>query len=140
MKRRFRLRPCPTCQSRPNDANSSRHWKDQHHETACFDGFGFELAGHGGRVGAVLWRRLWRYDRGIQRDYRDNGSSRSYGAYRGNGWTQDRYQTNRWDDRSDYHSNYRSHNNDGALVGLGIGLFALGVLAASSQHHDYHGR
>jgi hypothetical protein len=70
------------------------------------------------------------YDRGFQRDYRDN----SYRGYDRDRDSWDRYQGGRWDDRDDY----RRRNNDGALVGLGIGLFALGMIAASSQHHsDY---
>lgn len=31
---------------------------------------------------------------------------------------------------------YRHHDNTGALVGLGIGLFALGAIAAASANHD----
>ena len=32
---------------------------------------------------------------------------------------------------------YRHHDNTGALVGLGIGLFALGAIAAASSHDRY---
>ena len=31
-------------------------------------------------------------------------------------------------------------NNDGALIGLGIGLFALGAIAAASSHDRYEDR
>ena len=31
---------------------------------------------------------------------------------------------------------YRHHDNTGALVGLGIGLFALGAIAAASSNRD----
>jgi len=91
------------------------------------------------------------YDRGVQRDYRDNGNYgdqnyggyRNYGDYRSNGWSQNRYQMNRWDDRSGYDRDdrrgYRRSSNDGALIGLGIGLFALGAIAASQHHSDYRG-
>jgi hypothetical protein len=79
------------------------------------------------------------YDRGVQRDYGDRG----YGGYRDNGWNRDRYQNYRWDDRRDYdrddYRSYRRGNNDGALIGLGVGLFALGMIAASSQHHGNDG-
>jgi hypothetical protein len=70
------------------------------------------------------------YERGMQRDHRGD---RDNDGYRGYGWN--RYSDGRWDD----HRDYRRRNNDGALIGLGIGLFALGALAASSQHHsDYY--
>jgi hypothetical protein len=35
---------------------------------------------------------------------------------------------------------YRHHDNSGALVGLGIGLFALGAIAAASSHDRYDDR
>jgi hypothetical protein len=31
---------------------------------------------------------------------------------------------------------HRHNDNTGALIGLGIGLFALGAIAAASSHHD----
>ena len=35
---------------------------------------------------------------------------------------------------------WRGHDNTGALVGLGIGLFALGAIAAASSHDRYYDR
>jgi hypothetical protein len=35
-----------------------------------------------------------------------------------------------------WNGGYRHHDNTGALVGLGIGLFALGAIAAASANHD----
>lgn len=40
-----------------------------------------------------------------------------------------------WHDRG-----WRGHDNTGALVGLGIGLFALGAIAAASSHDRYYDR
>jgi hypothetical protein len=34
------------------------------------------------------------------------------------------------------YSHSRGHDNTGALIGLGIGLFALGAIVAASSHHD----
>ena len=43
--------------------------------------------------------------------------------------------------RGGYHGGWHGHgDNTGALVGLGIGLFALGAIAASSQHDRYYDR
>ena len=53
------------------------------------------------------------------------GGHGSYGGY-------DRGYHNSY--RGDYRG-YRSHNDGGALIGLGIGLMALAAIA-SSQHHD----
>jgi hypothetical protein len=45
-----------------------------------------------------------------------------------------------------YHDGYRhgggwhGRGDNGALIGLGIGLFALGAIAASSQHDRYYDR
>ena len=45
-----------------------------------------------------------------------------------------------------YHGGGYSHswhgrgNNDGALIGLGVGLFALGAIAAASSHDRYYDR
>jgi hypothetical protein len=47
-----------------------------------------------------------------------------YGGYRGG-----------WNDRG-----WRGHDNTGALVGLGVGLFALGAIAAASSHDRYYDR
>lgn len=38
-----------------------------------------------------------------------------------------------------WHGGYH-HDNTGALVGLGIGLFALGAIAAASNHDRYYDR
>ena len=38
--------------------------------------------------------------------------------------------------RDTYSQSYHHSGNSGALVGLGIGLFALAAIAAASQHHD----
>ena len=38
-----------------------------------------------------------------------------------------------------WHGGYH-HDNTGALVGLGIGLFALGAIAAASNHDRYDDR
>jgi opacity protein-like surface antigen len=35
-----------------------------------------------------------------------------------------------------YDRGYHRHDNTGAMIGLGIGLFALGAIIASSQNHD----
>ncbi len=40
-----------------------------------------------------------------------------------------------WHDRG-----WRGHDDSGALIGLGIGLFALGAIAASSHHDRYYDR
>ena len=40
-----------------------------------------------------------------------------------------------WHDRG-----WRGHDNTGALVGLGVGLFALGAIAAASSHDRYYDR
>jgi uncharacterized membrane protein YphA (DoxX/SURF4 family) len=32
------------------------------------------------------------------------------------------------------------HDDGGALIGLGLGLFALGAIAASAEHDRYHDR
>lgn len=56
-------------------------------------------------------------------------SARSWGGYHGG-----------------YHGGGYSHgwhgrgNNDGALIGLGVGLFALGAIAAASSHDRYYDR
>src|SRR4051812_16101727 len=42
--------------------------------------------------------------------------------------------------RNDYRGSYRSHNNGGALIGLGIGLMALAAIAGSQHHDDYDNR
>jgi hypothetical protein len=34
------------------------------------------------------------------------------------------------------YSHSRGHDNTGALIGLGIGLFALGAIVAASSHND----
>ena len=47
-----------------------------------------------------------------------------YGGYHGG-----------WNNRG-----WRGHDNTGALVGLGIGLFALGAIAAASNHDRYYDR
>jgi hypothetical protein len=39
-----------------------------------------------------------------------------------------------------YHGGWRGHDNTGALVGLGIGLFALGAIAAASSRDRYYDR
>ena len=39
-----------------------------------------------------------------------------------------------------YDRGWHHHDNSGALIGLGIGLFALGALAASSNHDRYYDR
>jgi hypothetical protein len=36
-----------------------------------------------------------------------------------------------------YRSGWHGHNDTGALVGLGLGLFALGAIAAASSHDRY---
>jgi hypothetical protein len=48
-----------------------------------------------------------------------------YGGYHGGGW---------------HDRGWRGHDNTGALVGLGIGLFALGAIAAASSHDRYYDR
>lgn len=35
---------------------------------------------------------------------------------------------------------WHGRGNDGALIGLGVGLFALGAIAAASQHDRYYDR
>jgi len=35
---------------------------------------------------------------------------------------------------------WHGRGNDGALIGLGVGLFALGALAAASEHDRYYDR
>lgn len=43
-----------------------------------------------------------------------------------------------------YHGGYshgwHGRRDDGALIGLGVGLFALGAIAAASQHDRYYDR
>jgi hypothetical protein len=39
-----------------------------------------------------------------------------------------------------YGHGWHGHDNTGALVGLGIGLFALGAIAAASNHDRYYDR
>jgi hypothetical protein len=39
-----------------------------------------------------------------------------------------------------YDRGWRGHDNTGALVGLGIGLFALGAIAAASNRDRYYDR
>jgi len=39
-----------------------------------------------------------------------------------------------------YSRGWHGHDNTGALVGLGIGLFALGAIAAASSHDRYYDR
>jgi len=48
---------------------------------------------------------------------------------------------------SPYHQGYGGYrhgrwhgHNDGALIGLGVGLFALGAIAAASTHDRYYDR
>jgi len=48
-----------------------------------------------------------------------------HGGYHGGGWN---------------NRGWRGHDNTGALVGLGIGLFALGAIAAASSHDRYYDR
>jgi len=55
----------------------------------------------------------------------DFGRHGGYGAYHGGGWN---------------NRGWRGHDNTGALVGLGIGLFALGAIAAASNHDRYYDR
>jgi hypothetical protein len=59
------------------------------------------------------------YNNGYRNDYRNDWNRGGYGY------------------RNDYrHDRYR-HDNTGAYVGLGLGLFALGAIIASSQNHHY---
>jgi hypothetical protein len=39
-----------------------------------------------------------------------------------------------------YHGGGWHGRNDGALIGLGVGLFALGAIAAASSHDRYYDR
>ena len=39
-----------------------------------------------------------------------------------------------------YSRGWHRHDNGGALLGLGIGLFALGAIAAASSHDRYYDR
>lgn len=39
-----------------------------------------------------------------------------------------------------YRGGWHGHNDTGALVGLGLGLFALGAIAAASSHDRYDDR
>jgi hypothetical protein len=52
--------------------------------------------------------------------FRHGGYHGGYGGWNNRGW--------------------RGHDNTGALVGLGIGLFALGAIAAASSHDRYYDR
>lgn len=65
------------------------------------------------------------YSRGIQRNYRDNG------------WDRNRYGGNY--DHRDYRDRNRGHNDGAALIGLGIGLFALAAIASSQHNSGYRG-
>jgi hypothetical protein len=38
------------------------------------------------------------------------------------------------------HGGWRGHGDNGALIGLGVGLFALGAIAAASQQNRYYDR
>lgn len=70
------------------------------------------------------------YDRNVPNNERDDGWSQNrYGGYRGN------YDTG---NRRGYRNENRGRNDGAALLGLGIGLFTLGVIA-SSQHNADHG-
>ena len=53
-----------------------------------------------------------------------------HGGYRG-GWNDRGWHDRGWHGRGD---------NTGALIGLGIGLFALGAIAASSHNDRYYDR
>ena len=55
-------------------------------------------------------------------------SAQSYGRHGGYGYSRG------------WNGGYRHHDNTGALVGLGIGLFALGAIAAASSHDRYEDR
>jgi hypothetical protein len=63
-------------------------------------------------------------------------SARPYGGYGHGGFGH----------HGGYYGGYRhgggwhGRGNDGALIGLGIGLFALGAIAAASQHDRYDDR
>jgi hypothetical protein len=39
-----------------------------------------------------------------------------------------------------YHDSWHGRGDGGALLGLGIGLFALGAIAAASEHERYYDR
>lgn len=38
------------------------------------------------------------------------------------------------------HGGWHHHDDTGALIGLGVGLFALGAIAAASDHDRYYDR
>ncbi len=39
-----------------------------------------------------------------------------------------------------YHNGWHGRGDNGALIGLGVGLFALGAIAAASDHDRYYDR
>ena len=60
------------------------------------------------------------YSNSYRNDYRNNYRNDYRGGY-----------------RNDYRYGYGHYNNTGAAIGLGLGLFALGAIIASSQNHSY---
>jgi hypothetical protein len=76
-------------------------------------------------AGAAMAQPYRGYDRGYSRDYRGDYRSNYRNDYRGY--------------RNDYRYDrrYRGHNNAGAAIGLGLGLFALGAIIASQNNNRY---
>jgi hypothetical protein len=68
-------------------------------------------------IGAALALSLLGATAASAQGYRHGGGGYHGGGYHGGGW--------------------HGRGNDGALIGLGVGLFALGAIAASQQDRYY---